>query len=593
MTAFIPVLAIGVVVEAFLPGGSRSSETIEISEKNGVSVFRLPKGAIVARKAEKIRITPAFARAEKGEEGFWFSPYGYYGEFDRDNGEFVANGERMNMPMYGWRTPRGAYLAIITSLKCYPREVVTVRDGAYAISCQLDGSLVKRPYEDLEIEFHRLPATAGYSELARVYRDYQLKRGAVKPLSERVRDNPALRYAVEAPEIRIRQAWKPVPSPVAHQSPENEPPVHVAITFDRVQDIVRELKAQGVGKAELCLVGWNIGGHDGRWPQAFPSEPLLGGDAKLKELIAVTQKAGYQIVPHGNFIDSYTIAENWDAEMLAKGEDGLPHPDRGGKYRWGGGVPYRICPQRAYEKICLKDVPRMAAFGFRGLGYFDVVSILCASECLDPRHPCSFADGARYWGLCAELIQREMGGFASEGAVDHFAGSLDSVLYSSFDAPETIRARWKDNGALAKDHVPIFQLVYNGIIVQNPFTFTVNFTRQERYAQLKLVEYGGRPNFYFYSKFVSDGSDWMGKYDLGCKTDAELKESVAAIKRGWDAWKDLSRLQYLFMEKHERIDRDVFATTWSDGTKIYVNYGSSPADVGGVRIPAQEWIVTR
>ena len=141
--------------------------------------------------------------------------------------------------------------------------------------------------------------------------------------------------------------------------------------------------------------------------------------------------------------------------------------------------------------------------------------------------------------------------------------------------------------------MPIFQLVYNGIIVQNPFTFTVNFTRQERYAQLKLVEYGGRPNFYFYSKFVSDGSDWMGKYDLGCKTDAELKESVAAIKRGWDAWKDLSRLQYLFMEKHERIDRDVFATTWSDGTKIYVNYGSSPADVGGVRIPAQEWIVTR
>ena len=31
-------------------------------------------------------------------------------------------------------------------------------------------------------------------------------------------------------------------------------------------NLAKQLKAKGVEKAELCLVGWNISGHDGRYP---------------------------------------------------------------------------------------------------------------------------------------------------------------------------------------------------------------------------------------------------------------------------------------------------------------------------------------
>lgn len=83
-------------------------------------------------------------------------------------------------------------------------------------------------------------------------------------------------------EVRVRQGWKPVPSPVENQTPETEPPVHAACTFDRVCDIVDEFKKHGIPEAEFCLVGWNIGGHDGRFPQIFPVEPKLGGAENLK-----------------------------------------------------------------------------------------------------------------------------------------------------------------------------------------------------------------------------------------------------------------------------------------------------------------------
>ena len=574
-----------------MPGGRIETETIALGERDGRPCVRLSAAAIVAKGAARLAVTPDFGHAEKGEEGWWFSPYGHYGEWDRDEGSFLADDDRMNMPMFGWATPRGAFLAVLTSLKCYPKLQVVAEGGRYAVSCVLDGELCTEPYEDFEIVYHAFPAGTPYAALCRRYRECQLSSGAVKPLRERVKGNPALRYAIESPEIRIRQAWKPVPSPVPDQQPENEPPIHVAATFDRVKDISRALREAGVERAELCLVGWNVGGHDGRWPQAFPSEPLLGGDAKLREAICAVQADGYQIVPHGNFRDAYRIAESWDAEWTVKNADGSLQPDRGMTFSWGGGQPYVICPQRAYERFCTKDIPRMAAFGFRGIGYFDVVSILHAPVCRDPRHPCSRADSARWWGLCAEESRRALGGFSSEGAVDHFAGSLDTVLYASFDDPVKVERGEIPARSLAKRMIPVFQLVYNGIIAQNPYTATVNFPLKDRFWLLKFLECGGRPAFYFHSQFRADGGHWMGMTDLRCDTDEALRASAAKVREGWDAWKPFARLQYEFMDGHGRLAPDVFLTTWGDGTRLVTNYSAAPFDFEGRAVGPMDFLL--
>lgn len=554
--------------------GAAETNRVALADAGDRWVLSLSAAEIRAKGATGLCVTPDFARARKGEAGYWFSSYGRYGEFDRDAGVYATDGIRMPLPMFGWSTPRGAYLAVITSLAHYPGLRVAAADGRYALSCTLDAELCRAPYEDLSIAYWKFPAGSDYATLAKRYRRHQLDRKAVTPLAERVKTNPILRQAVEAPEIRIRQAWKPVPSPMPFQQPEDEPPLTVRVTFERVKDIVRELKRQGVTNAELCLVGWNVGGHDGRWPQSFPSEPLLGGDAKLREAVAEARAAGYLIVPHGNFLDGYRIADSWDVEWTVKNADGTPKEVPG--MDWGGGRPYRICPQRAYERFATKDMDRMAALGFRGMGYFDVVSILPAPNCRDPRHPLTFKEGARYWGLCAEEAKRAFGGFASEGCADHFAASLDSVLYASFDDPMKIADEWRAGKGLVKRLVPIFQIVYNGFIVSNPFSSTVNFTVQPPCWRLKLLEYGGRPNFYFYSKFLSNGNDWMGKGDLGCATDDELRRSVAAIKEGADLYARLVRLQYLFIDGHRELAEGVYATRWSDGTEIVVNYADRP-----------------
>ena len=345
--------------------GKVETETRPLAGKDGVLSFRVAQGEIRAKGAKRLEMTPDFATARKDDAGYWVVPTGQYGTFRCDKGDYSCSWPSMSM--FGMKTPEKTWVAFVTGLKYYFTAKVSARDGVYRMSCVLNAEQCADPYEDFSIEYHFLSgADADYSGMARAYRKYQLGRKAIVPFTERVKENPLLKYGVEAPEIRIRQAWKPVPSPKPNQTPEDEPQVKQVVTFDRVQDIVRELKKQGVGKAELCLVGWNVGGHDGRWPQIFPVEPSLGGEARLRELIKMTQANGYQIVPHGNWRDAYLIADCWDAEWTVKNADGTIKPAH--TQWWGGGCPYEICPQRAYEKFCTRDLWRIRALGFQGMG---------------------------------------------------------------------------------------------------------------------------------------------------------------------------------------------------------------------------------
>ena len=569
------VLASTAELKWFFRDGKTETESVNLVADGDVEKLSLAKATIAAKGAVKLEIVPEFAKAKRGEAGYWFSPYGLYGEFDRENGYFLAGKDRMSMPMFGWDTPRGAYLAIVTSLPYYVREAVAAKKGEYTFAAVLEEQLCTDPYEDLEIVYHRRPAGTPYAALAKIYREYQLKRGAVKTLRERCQANPVLEKAILAPELRIRQAWKPVPSPVLNQAPENEPEVDAFVTFDRVKDIVRELKAQQVGDIEICLVGWNIGGHDGRWPQHFPAEPKLGGDGKLKEAIKCALDAGYLIVPHGNFREGYTIADSWDAEWVIKHKDGsLMLYDPAGKTTWGGGLPYQMCPQRAFELLCTKEIPRMAAFGFKGIGYFDVVTICEPNPCWDPRHPCTVKDGARYWGMCAALSKRDLGGFASESGLDSFAGDLDYSLYTCFSKPHEVEERYRSGKGLAKRIVPIWQAVYNGIIAQNPFTICVNSPIKDRYSQLKAVEFSARPVLYIYQKFKHTGGSWMGSEDLTCATDEELKFAVSKVKEVYDGYLKLNHLQFEFLEDHRELAPGVFQTSYANGERLVVDYNA-------------------
>ena len=198
---------------------------------------------------DSLIITPSFAHALAGDEGFFMNPRGYVTYFleGRDNAVYKLP-RKNQITMAGIKTPSGCYAAIFDG---YRFDVVTqtaVKDGKYTNSFIVP---VKNtlPYSDFTVKYYPLKGKdATYSGMGRLYRSLKVKETGLEPLAERVKKRPELKYALENPEIRIRQAWKPVPAKVRHQILGNEPPVKVKVTFDRVCDIIDALQGcrQGV-----------------------------------------------------------------------------------------------------------------------------------------------------------------------------------------------------------------------------------------------------------------------------------------------------------------------------------------------------------
>lgn len=504
-------------------------------------------------------------------DGFMFAPRGTteggtvlckFHERDEDI-EYISDSNYM--PIFGFGTEERCVFALVTGMKYYYRIVMGVKDGEYYIYPRffVDG---KCCYEDISITLYDFPVGSDYNDMAALYREIKNPR----PLAEKVKEYPAVRYALESPELRIRLAWKPVPSPVLRQTEENEPPVIVGCSLSRVKDILDGLKSHGIEKCEVCLVGIETRGHDGRWPQLLPIEEAIGGEDKLREICKYGQSLGYQMVAHTNSTDMYEISRYWNKDDVIIKRDGEYSFD---PINWGGGRPYHICPERAAEHT--KEHYRiLREMGFRGLHYIDVVTNFPPRACFNPLHPLTCQDTADIYCSLGEKAREDFGGFQSEGGFDFASDVLDFCLYTCYNLYTTPHP-------LFDETIPFWQLVYHGSIMYNPSAETVNYCVKDEKCHLKFIEYGGRPAMYFNSKYVDEGGcgNWMGETDLLCATDELLENSLCKLKAVYDEYRTLEHLQYEKMIRHEKLSDGVYRTTYSDGTSVTVDYNAEKYEV--------------
>lgn len=539
----------------------------------------IPREKLCSPRLNKIRVETNLTRAKVGDEGYMFYPTNFGCAFvmtkftERKVQDYEFESWLSATPVCGICENENALFCRVDKEAFDARFYVTFKNGIYSICPEFlfDGD---EPDEDVVIVYHRMPG-ASYSDMARYYRQYQMDYRGCVPLKERVKRRDALRRAAEGMELRIRMGWKPIPTPVRHQTLENEPPMYVACDIAELNKIIDKMHEMGVGKAELCLVGWGPGGHDGRFPQQYPSDPRFGGDDELRKFIAKAQGYGYQVVCHTVSFGAYEIANNFDRDLLVKtkalDENGEPAVYVRTIYKkngLNGGEPYCVCPKHAYETYAVKDLPVVRGYGFEGLHYIDELTAYVPEKCYDKKHPGSRRDNWKYNRKLAQLSRDLFGGYQSEGYMDYMNADLDAILYvgciTRFPHP---------NYPIVDRGIPFWQLVYHGIVLSNPTSSTVNYPIKDRDLQLKFFEYGGRPVMYFNSKFGED-RNWMGDVDLFNKTDEEIEDSVRALKRAYDDYEALLYLQYEFMDDHRMIAPKVYRTTYSDGSVMTCDYNN-------------------
>ena len=551
-----------------------------------VEMQKLPDGALrVCIPSDKIgsdvsflEIAADFARAEKGERGFYVFPDGRLGHFNTDNGRIdgrthtvVRNGKTVLwpfpysvMPVMGMKTERATFVAIVKGFALESSPAVYAKNGKYQMFHRFYPKEAGGAYEDIVIDYYFLPENAGYPEMAKVYRNYQLERGAVKPLRERVKSSPTLKYTAESIFVRVKHGYKALNTQrdkmVEVQTPENEPPIKVDITFDRFAEIMRKMKLAGIDRAEVCSVGGTAGGFDGRFPDVLPIPEEFGGEQKYKEAVAFGKSLGYQMTVHFATSCIYQISKEWNPDFVCVQQDGSLLKQQIS----AGGRVYRLCPRVYLDHFIKRDWQTFRDLGFKGTHHIDVLSCIMPYRCFSKTHPLNSKESAACMNEIARYSREVFGSFGSEGSFDWLAPNLDFVLYTSFYPRSAERKEMVDK------YVPFWQLVYHGIIVSNPYYATIDPTimRNDRLSDdkkfyswlktperqmLKVVEFGGRPVFYY-----------------------TLYKDIAPLKKAYDIYEELKYLQYEFMEEHRELAPDVYLTRYSNGDETVCNYSATP-----------------
>ncbi len=549
-------------------GGKNESRRVQLARQpDGAWRFEL-RTADMPGNAQWIDLVSDAAVRRQGDPGWWMVDDGRWGAFTRSAGKTVVS--NMRMPFFGMKTAEGkAWFAIIKGMRCETNDRLEATNGVYRLSTRLKlSSIGFSPYENWVVDFYELDgADATYSGMGRLYRKWQLDRGEVKPLRERVKGNEALAYAAEAFFVRCKFGRCDRTKTTREDWLKAMPPVLVEHTFEDFKDIMRRFKEIGIDKAEMCMVGFQKGGHDGPFPDLFPADDRFGGEKGMRDAIAYGKSLGYRMNCHINQNNFYRNAKRWNIDDVAKDRDGNPL-----KYTvYPGGQVYRSCWEVCCKKYVDKDIADEKDLGLNGLFHVDVTSAILPGVCHDPKHP-NNRKSMREWQLkVGEKVRAAFGGYSSECGIDHCAPMLDNALYVS-----TFPGWHSQKSELVDGYLPIWHVVYSGIIMSQPFYATIDapcargtgsgktdavrgseavttYLDTPERRTLKVFELNGRPTFYY-----TDYKD------------------LRPIKRMYDLWQPLKHLQFEFLDDHAEIAPDVFRSRYSNGEEVVCNYTDKP-----------------
>ena len=394
---------------------------------------------------------------------------------------------------------------------------------------------------------------AEYPGMAIRYREYLVDERGVSPLKERIADNPVLKYAISALRTKLFMGCK------RPSLPDGSGEFVPMVTCEEAEKIIDAMKQAGIRNANITLVGWNLGGHDGAYPTRFPIEPGIGGEAGLRKLIAKALAEGYQIVPHDNFTDIYRSAPDYDPEYVARTEDGLPRVVG----IWSGGQSFKACPV-VYMERWGYHITRLQGLGFQGSFCCDAQSCVLWT-CHDPKHPADEEQFSISLAKMMEVPRALYGAVCSEIASSFSLPFVDEVTGLHMPGPNEwlVKAQKPEFQAMIERVVPFSHIAIHGLITyQHGWVRGHRNNGSVRKGQLKELALGAKP--------------CMEVTYTGAAQDL-YTDSIRDIAWGYETCLEkYGRLYAEVMTDFEELSLEAVRVTYSDGTVLSVNWGDVP-----------------
>lgn len=496
----------------------------------------------------------------------------------KDRYNTISDSEKVIAPVFGiaHTDDKIAYLGIVeegearASIECIPNGVSVDYNRAYAkftlrktytqptSNNSTAGSLhifeSERSHSDLKVRYIFLSGeSADYSGMANAYREYLVTNGLLTA------SDTSYKTRVDFLGTE-RESWVLGTTPV------------VMTTADDVREIYDDLESEAVTDILSVYKGWQKGGLYDLPISAYSVESKIGGKAKLTDLINDSKEKGIDLYLYNDALLINPDEKNATFNVVKK------------------------INKRRFELTTYMDV-------YKNLLYL----IPSRSDELLGRFIKSYTkkgvDNLALAGVTNTLFSYNYSGnnYSRYDTQSSYAATLSEVSKNTnLIMEQPFAYLWADTNAFLDmplytsafifedESVPFLSMVLKGSMPV--YAEYVNFEANKQEFFLKMVESGSYPSFYITKESSSEliytnSSDiYSSEYSSYRSTIAEYDEKLGELNE---------KLSGATIEKHEILGDGVTRVTYSNGVKVYINYGSKETEVDGLTIGSMSYEVGR
>ena len=430
---------------------------------------------------------------------------------------------------------------------------------------------------------------AGYVEIAKAYRPVARRRGYLKTLAEKLRENPKVARFFGAADFKPFAFTRYAANTRWNQTDQER--LSIRFTFQECADLAEHFaKDLGIDRALLVLNGWVNGGYDNRHPDVLPPAPEIGGAAGLAECSRRLHAMGpgWVFGLHDNYQDFYKNAASWNEDYIMKNPDGSLH--QGGV--WAGGLAYLICSRKSVELASRPaNVPGVKEQFAPDLYFSDTIFASPLYECFDPRHPLTLSDDLHYKTLLCDYLRGQVGLFGSEEGREWGVAHAD--YFEGLMSHKTHYQQPNDTDII----VPLFEIVYGDAIsiyahqsdrprIDNPGYILAHVL----YAEMPVYQFGD----HHYWTAAEPAPRNLDSSRAVFARGGRFHPTDQFIKNTYEVLSPLCRITALLpMTDHRFLtpDRKVESTRFGGDVHITVNYGAADYAVQQVVLPQWGFLI--
>ncbi|MBO1005132.1 DUF5696 domain-containing protein [Pseudogracilibacillus auburnensis] len=350
-------------------------------------------------------------------------------------------------------------------------------------------------------------------------------------------------------------------------------------TFEQAQSIIDDYAEKGVDSLKMTFKGWSKKGIYGNQPRHFPIERKLGGKKRLEQLAEHAKEKGVDLYLDANYVRPFEKSKGMKPRKDAvRGIDRevMKNPNYRVSSRLGhnGQLFYLLKPERA-AGYAAKEVDKYKDLGVTGVHLSFMGDLLYSDQ--DPNHMSERKEAKEAWIDTIDTFKQSVEKVSVDYGYAYTLGRVDEIHHIPMDSSHFV---------YLDKTVPFYQIVIHGMI---PYTgMPANLRNDSKVEFLRAIEYGTFPSF-----------------ELTYKSTDNLKRTMEdrLFSSDFDYWFHVSLEEYEKIQEiqgqtanqlivnHEELARNVYKTTYENGTEVIVNYNKKSRQIDGQTIEGLDYLI--